>query len=69
MLTYDYLISFTFNKEGYLTPCTGTTQVSLRKKIKTFDDVNELISNLTKSAEGAQNLSINNIVLLGRNWH
>lgn len=69
MLTYDYLISYTFNKEGYLTPCIGTTQASLRKKIKTFDDVNEIISNLTKSIEGAQNLRIDNIMLLGRNWH
>ena len=69
MLTYDYLISFTFNKEGYLTQCAGTTQVSMRKKIKTFDDVNEIISNLTKSIEGAKNLCINTIMLLGRNWH
>lgn len=69
MLTYDYLISYTFNKEGYLTPCIGTIQVSLRKKIKTFNDVNEVVSNLTKSTEGAQNLRIDNIMLLGRNWH
>lgn len=69
MLTYDYLISYTFNKEDYLTPCIGTTQVSLRKKIKTFEDVNEVVNNLTKLIKCAQNLRIDNIILLGRNWH
>lgn len=42
MKMYDYLVSYNFSKEGYLTPCRGTIQISLKKKIKTFEDINEL---------------------------
>ena len=69
MLMYDYIVAYTFSKDGYLTPCTGTTQISRKKKIKTFDDVNELSSKIAETIDGAYNFSIDNIVLLGRNWH
>ena len=69
MLMYDYIVYYTFSKDGYLTPCTGTMQYSIKKKIKTFDDVNELINIITNKIDGANNLSINNLILLGRNRH
>lgn len=69
MLMYDYIISYAFNSDKYLTPCTGTTQISRKKKLKTFDDVNKLSSEIAETIDGAYNFSINNIVLLGRNWH
>lgn len=67
MLMYDYIVAYTFSKDGYLTPCTGTMQYSTKKKIKTFNDVNELISMITSKIDGAKNLSVDNLILLGRN--
>lgn len=69
MKTYDYLVTYTFSKEGYLTPCTGNIQIFRKKKIKTFEDINELQKYITDLIEGATNLSINNFILLGRNKH
>jgi len=69
MLMYDYIVAYAFNSDKYLTTCTGTTQISRKKKIKTFDDVNKLSSEIAETIDGAYNFSINNIVLLGRNWH
>lgn len=69
MLMYDYIVAYTFSRDGYLTQCTGTMQHSRKKKIKTFNDINELISEITSSIDGAHNLSIDNLILLGRNWH
>lgn len=66
---YDYLISYTFSREGYLTPCTGTTELSRARKINTFDEVHSVTSFIEERIEGAKNLSINNIVYLGRNTH
>ena len=69
MKMYDYLVSYIFSKEGYLTPCSGTIQISRKNKIKTFKDVNEIIKFVQDRIEGTQNLSINNFILLGRNKH
>ena len=69
MKKYDYLISYVFSKEGYLTPCSGTSQISRTTKIKTFEDLNEVINYLTESIYGSQNLSVHNFILLGRNKH
>ena len=69
MWMYDYIVAYTFNKDGYLTPCGGTMQHSCKKKIRTFDDVNELVSDITNRIDGAKNLTIDNLILLGRNWH
>lgn len=69
MFMYDYIVAYTFSKDEYLTPCTGTMQHSRKKKIKTFDDINELIRVITDKIGGAKNLSIDNLILLGRNWH
>lgn len=66
---YDYLISYNFNGEGYLTPCSGTIQLSREKKIKTFDDINDVQVYITERIPGASNLSIYNFILLGRNKH
>lgn len=69
MKMYDYLIAYEFSKEGFLTVCTGTIQISQKKKIKTFEDVNYLIKYIENNIEGAYNVAINNIILLGRNKH
>lgn len=66
---YDYIVAYIFNRDGYLTPCTGTTMHSCRKKIKTFGGINELTNEIAERIDGAKNLSINNLILLGRNWH
>ena len=69
MKKYDYLIAYDFSCKGYLTPCSGTIQVSRDKKIKTFDDINELNKLISESIDGASNVSIYNFILLGRNKH
>lgn len=69
MKTYDYLVSYHFDAKGYLTPCHGTVQISRKKKIKTFADINELNELITNTIDGATNLSIYNFVLLGCNKH
>ena len=69
MKMYDYLVSYYFSLQGHLTPCCGTTQISRKKKIKTFEDINELHTFLADRIEGASNLAIYNFILLGRNNH
>ena len=66
MKMYDYLVSYNFSAKGYLTPGTGVIQISRPKKIKTFEDINELASYITSRIDGAENLSIYNFILLGR---
>lgn len=66
---YDYLISFTFTQDGYLSPCTGTTCVSRLNKINNFDEAESVRKFLEDRIDGAKNLAINNIMYLGRNRH
>lgn len=68
-LMYDYLISYTFKGEGFITPCTGTIGISRKYKIKTFDDTKSVSDFIMSQIEGASNLAINNIMYLGRNRH
>ena len=69
MKTYDYLVSYNFSAQGYLTHNTGTMQISRKKKIKTFDDINEINKHITAAIEGAFNVATYNFILLGRNKH
>ena len=69
MKMYDYLVSYNFSAKGYLTPSTGTIQVFRKKKIKTFEDINEINKIIADSIEGAYNVSVYNFILLGRNKH
>lgn len=69
MKMYDYLISYTFEKDGYLTHCTGCTGLSRIKKIDNFDELSYAREYIQNTIEGAKNLAINNIILLGRNKH
>lgn len=72
MKMYDYLISYNFSAKGYLTPSTGTMQISRKKKINTYEDINELNKFITESIGGSSNVSnvaIYNFILLGRNKH
>lgn len=66
---YDYLISYTFVKEGYLTPCTGTMSISRLHKINNHDEASSVREFIEGRIEGATNLGINNIMFLGRNRH
>jgi hypothetical protein len=66
---YDYLISYIFSKEGYLTPCSGTSSVSRLHKIDNHDEAESVRKFLEGRIDGAKNLAINNIMYLGRNRH
>jgi hypothetical protein len=66
---YDYLIAYTFSKEGYLTQCNGMMSLSRVNKIDTFDEVHLVLDFLREHTEGAENICINNIMYLGRNRH
>ena len=69
MKMYDYLVSYNFSADGFLTPCTGTMQISRHKKIKTFEDINEINKLITHRIEGSKNVAVYNFILLGRNKH
>lgn len=69
MKMYDYLVSYHFQQEGYLSFSIGTSQISTKKKITTFEDINKMQETLLKSIEKAKNLGIINICYLGRNKH
>ena len=69
MKMYDYLVAYNFSADGYLTPCSGTMQISRKKKIKTFEDINAANKFITENIEGSRNVSIYNFILLGRNNH
>ena len=72
MKMYDYLVAYKFNAEGYLSSCDGTIQISRKKKIKTFGDINEVVKCITDRISGYQkvsNVSIYNFILLGHNKH
>jgi hypothetical protein len=66
---YDYLIAYVFTGEGYLTPCTGTTIISRVSKINNIEELESARQFIESRIEGASNLAITNIVLLGRNRH
>lgn len=66
---YDYVISYTFSMEGYLTPSTGTMYLSRAKKINNFDEVRSVAEYISGCIEGSKNIAINNIMYLGRNKH
>lgn len=67
-LMYDYLVVFSFSKEGYLTQGKGNIQVSLKRKIRNFNDVQNL-SNFIGESNKIQKVIIENIIYIGRNWH
>ena len=69
MKMYDYLVAYNFSNKEYLTPSHGDSQISRKKTIKSFKDINEINKFLTDSIEGASNLAIYNFILLGRNKH
>jgi hypothetical protein len=72
MKMYDYLVAYNFNAEGFLTACHGTMQISRKKKIKTFEDINEVVQCITDGMNGYKNVynvSIYNFILLGYNKH
>jgi hypothetical protein len=69
MKTYDYLVSYNFSAQRYIGPGTGTIQISRKKKIKTFDDINELNKMITEAIDGSYNVAVSNFILLGRNKH
>ena len=69
MKMYDYLIAYKFDMDGYLSTCSGTIHLSRKNKIKTFEDINDVIKFITDNIDGAKNVSIYNFILLGRNRH
>lgn len=66
---YDYLISYTFAKEGYLAPSKGTMAISRRNKINNHAAASSVREFIEGQIEGAKNLGIDNIMFLGRNRH
>lgn len=62
---YDYVISYACNKNGGLN--IGTVKIFRDRKIKTFDDVDVVTDIITGHlGEGATDVSIHNIIYLGR---
>jgi hypothetical protein len=66
---YEYLIAYNFEKDGYLTHCSGTMCLSRVNKINNFDEVKSVVDFITNSIEGAKNVSVYNIIHLGRTRH
>jgi hypothetical protein len=66
---YDYLVSYHYSKSDCLSVCYGTVQIWRPKKIKTFEDINELNKYITEHVDGALNVSVYNFILLGRSKH
>lgn len=73
MKMYDYLVSYNFSADGYLTHSTGTMCVSRKNKINSFEEVNLLVNFITEQlatqVPGVKNVSVYNFILLGRNEH
>jgi len=69
--TYDYLIAYRFDSDKYVGPGTGTMQLYRKNKIKTFEDINEVIELIKQNNKelNMRNVSIYNLILLGRNKH
>ena len=66
MRKHEYLVSYNFQKEGYIGMSSGTTQIYRKKKIKSFEDINDIIDFLVKRIDGASNLAIYNFIYLGK---
>lgn len=69
MKMYDYLVAYHFEAEGHLTHCSGTSQISRKKKVDSFEELASLREFITEQIPGAKNVSIYNFILLGRNKH
>ena len=69
MKWYDYLISYSFVTDEAIAPYNGSMQLSRKRKINSFEEVDSVIDFLSKRNEGAKNLMINNIIYLGKNHH
>lgn len=69
MKMYDYLVAYNFNRDEYLTMCAGTMQLSRKKKIDSFEELNSVTEFIAERIEGAKNVCVYNFVLLGRNKH
>lgn len=65
----DYLITYSFEKDGCLTPCKGSIQLTRKNKINSFKEIDAVINFITEQVEGAKNLIIDNIMYLGKNHH
>lgn len=63
---YQYLVTYVCQKEGYIGSCTVVSQLYRNKKIKSFDDINEIIRYLSESDKTISNVAITNFILLGR---
>ena len=66
---YDYLVSYSFEREGYITPGRGTIEVSRTSKINSFTAVKQVKELIQENIPDSKNILINNIMYLGRNQH
>lgn len=66
---YDYLVSYSFEREGYITPGHGSIEVSRTSKINSFAAVKQVKELIQDSIPKSKNILINNIMYLGRNMH
>lgn len=69
MKMYDYLVAYNFNRDEYLTICSGAMQLSRKKKIDSFEELNSVTQFIAERVKGAKNVCIYNFILLGRNKH
>lgn len=68
-LMYNYIISYSFNQKDSLIPHIGSAHLFRKKKIKSLEDINDVISCLKNENDGALNLAVHNLIYLGRHWH
>lgn len=66
MKWHCYLIAYSFEKDGYLTPGKGSAKLIRKKKINSFKEIDEVIDFITKRVEGAKSVIIENIMYLGK---
>ena len=68
-ITYDYLISYTANKniDNIRQSINGMTLINRTKKIKSNEDVRDLRDYLEKDND-MSNVVFNNIILIGRKF-
>lgn len=66
---YDYVVSYSFERDSYITPGQGTMEVSRTRKINSFDAVKQVKELIQDTVPGSKNILINNIMYLGRNSH
>lgn len=69
MKMYDYLIAYKCFREGFIGPVDGSVCISRKNKIRTSEDIADIVKAIVERDPIMHNVGIYNIILLGRNKH